>query len=353
MLAREDRSHGFGRGRSRPRGGISEGEEMRSSFVATALLAGLAGSAALARETGGSDIPARIELHAIPTQTISDTAFLRGHGNGKAVTLAGELRLPPGDGRLPLVVLMHGSSGVGANVPHWQREFNAKGIATFTIDGLTGRGLTRVGDNQATLGRLNYILDIYRSLEVLANHPRIDPEKVVMMGFSRGGQAALYASLDRFRALWNRSGIDFAAYVAFYPDCAITFREDDRVSDKPIRIFHGAADDYNPLASCQAYAERLRTAGADVAITDYAEAHHGFDNPYAPDPPASTRADQSVAGCRIVENAGGVLVNEATGHVFTYEDACVRIGPTVGYAPAAAQAATRDVAEFVRQVTGR
>jgi hypothetical protein len=69
------------------------------------------------------------------------------------------------------------------------------GISTFVIDGFSGRGLTAVGPNQALLGRLNFILDIYRALDILAKHPRVDPERIALMGFSRGGQAALYASL--------------------------------------------------------------------------------------------------------------------------------------------------------------
>ena len=70
---------------------------------------------------------------------------------------------------------MHGSGGIGGNIGYWKRQLNAMGVSTFVIDGMTGRGLTGVGDKQATLGRLNFILDIYRSLEILAKHPRVDP----------------------------------------------------------------------------------------------------------------------------------------------------------------------------------
>ena len=100
------------------------------------------------------------------------------------------------------------------------------GISTFVIDGFSGRGLTAVGPNQALLGRLNFIVDIYRSLEILAKHPRVDPERIVLMGFSRGGQATLYASLDRFHKLWNKSGVQFAAYIPFYPDCSTSYATD-------------------------------------------------------------------------------------------------------------------------------
>ena len=109
-----------------------------------------------------------------------------------------------------MVVLMHGSGGMGTNIEMWARTFNAMGVSTFALDGFTGRGLTQTSTNQALLGRLNFILDIYRGLDVLAKHPRVDPQRIVLMGFSRGGQAALYASLKRFHQLWNKSGIEFA-----------------------------------------------------------------------------------------------------------------------------------------------
>jgi hypothetical protein len=42
----------------------------------------------------------------------------------------------------------------------------------LALDGFTARGLTDLNPNQALLGRLNLILDIYRALEILAEHPR-------------------------------------------------------------------------------------------------------------------------------------------------------------------------------------
>ena len=101
------------------------------------------------------EIAARVEIYAIPSLTISDQQFLTGDSNGKQVTVAGEFRIAQGNGKLPVVVLMHGSSGVGAGMDPWVRHFNAMGISTFVIDGFSGRGLTAVGPNQALLGRLN------------------------------------------------------------------------------------------------------------------------------------------------------------------------------------------------------
>lgn len=298
------------------------------------------------------DMPPRVELYAFPSLTISDSQFLAGDDKGKEVTLTGALSIAQGSGRLPVAVLMHGSGGIGGNIEYWKRQLHAIGVSTFVIDGLTGRGLMRVGDNQAALGRLNFILDSYRALDILAKHPRVDPNRIVMMGFSRGGQAALYSSVSRFQKLWNRSGAEFAAYVVFYPDCATTYRDDAEVAKRPIRIFHGTPDDYNPVASCKAFVERLKTQGADVHLTEYPNAPHGFDNPLGANPPVPASADQSVRECRIREDENAALINEATKVRFSYGDECVRKGPTVGADPEATKAATVAVIDFMRSAAG-
>ena len=195
---------------------------------------------------------ARTELHPIPSLTLSDEQFLKGDSAaGKPVVVTGHLRIAQGTGRLPVVVMIHGSGGMGPNIEFWTREFNSMGVSTFALDGFTGRGLSNVNADQASLGRLNMILDVYRMLDVLAKHPRVDPSRVALMGFSRGGQGALFASVKRFHRTWNKSGIDFAAYIPFYPDCSTTYRGDTDVADRPIRIFHGIPDDYNPIATCK------------------------------------------------------------------------------------------------------
>jgi dienelactone hydrolase len=243
---------------------------MKGILAACLLSSGMAlGGIEASAQSTPKEVAARVELYSIPTLTISDQQFLTGDANGKTVNVSGEFRIAQGTGRLPAVVLMHGSSGVGSTMEAWVRHFNAMGISTFVIDGFTGRGLTAVGPNQALLGRLNFIVDIYRSLDILAKHPRVDPERIALMGFSRGGQAALYASLDRFNKLWNKSGTRFAAYIPFYPDCSTTYLSDTDVADRPIRIFHGTPDDYNPVASCKGFVQRLHAAKRDVALTEY------------------------------------------------------------------------------------
>jgi dienelactone hydrolase len=318
-------------------------------FRTAALLALLLPASAALAQSPAKDIAARTELHAVQTLTLRDRQFLNGDSEAQPATVSGMLRIAQGSGRLPVVVLMHGSGGMGANVEFWERELNAIGISTFAIDGFTGRGLTEVSTNQMLLGRLNFILDIYRGLDVLKKHPRVDSNRIALMGFSRGGQAALYAGLKRFNQLWNKSGLTFAAHVAFYPDCATTFVGETEVA-APIRIFGGAPDDYNPIALCKPYVERLKAAGADVQLTEYPNAPHSFDNPLGAIPAAVSPKSQSVRSCKIREEPLGTLVNAENGNAFTYQDPCVELGPHIGHDPDATREARQAVTAFLRQV---
>jgi dienelactone hydrolase len=305
-------------------------------------------------ETNAQAIPkevaARVEMHTIPSLTLTDRAFLTGDTNGsQPVTMAGELRIAQGIGRLPAVVLMHGSGGISPAMEAWTRHLNSMGISTFVIDGFSGRGLTSVNQDQAKLGRLNFILDIYGALEILAKHPRVDPDRIVLMGFSRGGQGALYASLKRFHETWNRSGAQFAGYIAFYPDCATTYAGDTDVVDRPIRIFHGTPDDYNPVATCKAYVARLAEEKRDVTLTEYPDSQHGFDSGLlGVSSNVVTSGAQTVRNCRIKEAEGGVLINAETNEPFSYKDACVETSPHVGGNPATALEARKAVSDFLQ-----
>jgi dienelactone hydrolase len=177
------------------------------------------------------------------------------------------------------VILVHGSSGIGPGIELWTHELNGMGISTFAIDGFTGRGLVtrglRPGEARAPQPRARRLPGARDPRQA----PRVDPNRIALMGFSRGGQAALYASVKRFDKLWNKSGAHFAAHVAFYPDCMTTYQADIELMPVPVRIYHGIADDYNPCAPCRDYVKRLRSLEQDVVLTEYAQAHHGFDNP--------------------------------------------------------------------------
>jgi dienelactone hydrolase len=293
---------------------------------------------------------ARLELHAFQTKTPTEQEFLTGKKDAKPATISGELRIPrAGTDRLPAVILLHGSGGISGLQDGWAREFSTVAVATFIVDSFTGRGVTGTQNDQDQLSRWVMIGDAYRALEVLAKHPRIDPARVVVMGFSRGGGAAHYSALNRFTAMHGPAGgLGFAGYIGLYPTCNRAFIDGLDVADKPIRIFHGAADDYVPVAGCRGYVERLRKAGKDITLTEYPGAHHVFDNPALKNPVKLPQA-QTTRRCPLLEEApDGRIVNSQTKQPFTYAgDPCVERGTTIAYDPQAHAEVVKAIKEFL------
>ena len=293
----------------------------------------------------------RIEVHPITTLDVATAPLLRGDPvTGAPVrTIAGELRLPYSTQRkVPAVVMLQGDAGAVGNQPPWIDELNAIGIAVFTLDSFSGRGAVstspQIGPFDGPLpGALPRVIDAYRALDLLAHHPRIDPLRVVLMGFSSGGRTTLLAAMKRFSAPLAPTDAAFAAYVALYPPCNARLVDDERLGAGPVRIFSGGADVVTRAEPCRLYVERLRCAGVDAAFTAYPGAFHGFDNPRGP-----VNANAALPGsgaCRFDER-DHVLVNVDTGRPLAEGDACVQPGFTAGRdaaADTAVRAAVRDL----------
>lgn len=272
---------------------------------------------------------------------------------GTAVT--GTLVLPPGaDGRLPAMVIAHGSGGIlPGREDAWAARLNALGIATFVVDSFTPRGLQSTSRDQSRLSTMANLADALAALRLLATHPRIDPARIGVMGFSRGGQVALYSALEPLRRGMIDGNLRFAAHVALYPSCSIPYRAGE-VGTAPILMLLGGADDYTPAAACRDYAAWFTGKGAPVEVVAYEGAYHDFD---IPEPLRFLPALQSARGCRAeVEVDSGTVRRLDTGEglrdqtaISAYFRACMQRGATIGGDPAALAGAERDVAAFLRR----
>jgi dienelactone hydrolase len=280
----------------------------------------------------------------VRTTTPTGQEFLQGIRPAATSLIWGDLELPPGRAveRSPAVVLVHGSGGIGPREDRWADELRQAGAATFVLDSFTGRSIGFTAYDQSQLSSLAMVGDAYRALELLVTHPRIDPARITVMGFSKGGAVVLYAALTRFQRMHGPPRARFAQHIAFYAPCYYTLLGDDAVTDRPIRFFHGTADAFAPIELCRSYVERLRRAGADAQITEYAGAPHGFDRP-GDSPPRDNPREQNASRCFWEERPEGHLVNRATGQPFTVSDPCVFLGGISGPDPTAYREALRAV----------
>jgi dienelactone hydrolase len=289
----------------------------------------------------------RIEVRPVETVTLSTQEFLTGSQNGKPAMLAAELRIPkPGTDKLPAVILIHGSGGISRLHERWVQELNSAGVATFLVDSFSGRGIFNTFNDQSQLDTLTMMVDAYRALAVLAKHPRIDAGRIAVMGFSKGAAAAVYSGNERFRKMYGPANVEFAAHIGLYTPCYTTYHDDDKLTGKPIRLFHGQADDWVPIQPCRDYVERLRKAGADAALAEYSGATHAYDAVGLKEPLKYPQA-QTARNCLLSEGEAGRIVNSKTGVPFTLNDPCIERGTTVASNEAATTATTKAVKELL------
>ena len=229
----------------------------------------------------------KIEFQSMPTMTIKD--FLIGKKPNREITISGTLNFPANaaEKNAPVVVLLHGWGGIKDTNEHWLKVFNNMGLATFMVDSAWARRNCKKDNNYkkaipfcaARNKGMNRIIDGYRALELLSKHPRIDPDKIGCLGISLGARGCLHLNVKRFQKMWGTPGLDYAASVPMYPACNVIFKEDDEITDTPIRIHIGELDTYGSSDSCVDYVKRLKAKGKDVEVKVYPETHHGFEAP--------------------------------------------------------------------------
>ena len=225
----------------------------------------------------------KIEFQSIPVITVKD--FLTGQVPEKTQTIWGTLNFPANapDKNVPVVVVLHGGGGIHGSEEQWLSVFNSMGLATFMVDSNWPRRKCKKTFKKAIPNcndvhkGITRIVDARRALELLSKHPRIDPARIGCLGSSLGGVGCLYQSVKRFQKMWATPGIQFAASVPLYPSCNKKWKEDDMMSDEPIRIHIGDLDQYGSAQSCVKYVERLRLKGKDITVTVYPGVHHTFD----------------------------------------------------------------------------
>jgi dienelactone hydrolase len=269
-------------------------------------------------------------------------------------TVTGDLTLPAAvSGRVPAVIILHACSGVQPSVTEWAHELNRMGYAALVLDSFTGRGVKEVCTGHTSVNAGSRLADVFRAQELLATHPRIDPNHIGVLGFSHGGWIALWASQSLYQRIFMRGTVaPLAAYAAFYPvGCNARLLNEADMDGGPVRIFHGKADDWSPIDQCREWAARRRAAGRDVSIVEYEGAMHGFDVPSF-SPPQRMPNVVNPARCKMTQQSDRTFADEA-GKPFSGASPCMTRGATVGYNARAHQQAIADLRAFFAEAFAR
>lgn len=201
----------------------------------------------------------------------------RGQVRRSPIAVPGTLELPTATGGpVPAVVLIHGSDGVSSLQRRYARALRRRGMATFVLDSFAPRNVASTIGSQDAVPLHAMVVDLFAALDLLAGHPRVDANRIAVIGWSKGGVAADWASREWYRARLARGDRRFAAHVAFYAWCG---EQDARIALTGAPLLHmgGALDDWAGSDACVRYARRAGRAGFDVRAVTYPDAHHGFD----------------------------------------------------------------------------
>ncbi|MDR3398211.1 MAG: dienelactone hydrolase family protein [Pandoraea sp.] len=279
--------------------------------------------------------------------------FLSRGAEAHKVLISGELSVPGGGTSVvPAVIILHGSSGVNPGERVWAQRMNALGYASFVVDSFTGRGIRNTEKDQSQLAMTADIADAYAALRLLSTDSRIDRRRIAVMGFSRGGVAALYSTLAPFHDVAVDGTLRFAAHVAFYPSCGIAY-DARQVDGAPVLMLLGGKDDYTPAAPCAAYAQALRAKGVSVTLKAYPQAYHGFDRPTALRTVSQATSARDCHGTYDLDRRQFTMLRDGeslTGAAAVEESRrCLSRGVTLGGDPQAQAESPTDVAAFLKR----
>jgi dienelactone hydrolase len=102
----------------------------------------------------------------------------------------------------------------------------------------------------------------------------MDPNRIGIMGFSRGGSVAFQTALQPFRKAFIDTDLKFAFHIPMYAGCLQAYWS-PQLTKVPMLNLVGDADDWTPTAACKQLAARYQAAGVPIETISYARAGHG------------------------------------------------------------------------------
>lgn len=190
------------------------------------------------------------------------------------------LYIPEGTARRPGVLVLHTAAGPGPNLEAFARELATAGYVTLTPDvfALHDFGADGRTDHPLIVG------DLEGALAFLARQPRVDPDRLGVVGFSFGGRAAIQlaaAHPAELRAV--------VVYYAIASHAALGRVLSGRAARAeplaarvgalraPVLIHHGEADRNVPVEQARLLHRALVAAGKSSTLYTYPGADHLFN----------------------------------------------------------------------------
>ena len=178
---------------------------------------------------------------------------------------------PDGVGPFPAVVLLHGCDGLRPFQQTWADTIAKLGYVALLVDSFGSRGITETC-SKVDMSEPELVNDAFGALAYLRGQPFVVSDRVGVMGWGLGGEAAMSAVDDGGQAqLFPQDR--FRASIALYAGIAGQAK-----FIAPVLLMLAAEDDWTPLARTEAYVKASEPSSQPITLRVYPTLA-GFDDP--------------------------------------------------------------------------
>jgi len=285
-------------------------------------------------------------------------------GSGKPREIFGYLSMPTVAvaGKIPVMVIAHGSGGVEPRNAISGHRISISSVSPPSWLTPSRARVTRTVDDQTLVSRAANTVDAFHALAFLAADARFDANRIGIIGFSRGGNAANETATLTFRdnVLPQHKNLQFAFHIPMYVGCQDGRYRKNNGFDKtgaPMLFLLGGSDNYTPAAQCVGLITDMQQEYPGVIdYRVYDGANHGFDGDYGVkyDGLGTTSRDCAVleidlkTWTRHITGSGELLPAAKVGEFYKK---CVSRGVTFGAANTRyREMAKQDIEAFLRKI---
>lgn len=178
--------------------------------------------------------------------------------------------LPAGEGRHPVIMILHGSRGMKAEGEQVYR-MTAAGLAARGYVAVLLHYFDRTGTTSADIDMIHknfaaWVQTVDDAVAAVGRMPHVDPARIGLLGFSLGGYLSLAAASQ------NQGIAAVVEYFGGLPDVLVpTVRH-----MPPVLILHGDQDNVVPVTEARKVENLLRGLKLAHEARIYAGQGHGF-----------------------------------------------------------------------------
>jgi dienelactone hydrolase len=197
------------------------------------------------------------------------------HYRDNDTTMHGFLARPGGEERRPAVLVVHEWWGHDEHARRRAQMLAELGYVALAVDMYgEGRLADHPDDARRFMSEVRQNMDLgerrfLAALDVLRNHPEVDPERIAAIGYCFGGSMVLEMA---------RRGHDLKGVVSFHGGLATENPAQPSQVKSRVLVLNGAADPLVTQEHIEAFKAEMEAAEVDYRFVNYEGALHGFTN---------------------------------------------------------------------------